>query len=225
MLDHGADPNLQNRCDGRSAVSIAARRGRGDALALFERRGFSPALAGIERVLAACARNDTESIRTIAERQPDVVAGFIAEGGTPLAEFAGNGNTEGVVHILDLGVEPGAVCEEGDGYFGTAKKSTALHVAAWRARHAVVKLLIDRGAPFDLPDGEGRTPLALAVRACVDSYWTSRRSPESVKALLAAGASVAGVRFPSGYAEVDELLAKRCAEPFPAGPTNRAADD
>ena len=55
-------------------------------------------------------------------------------------------------------------------------------------------------------DGRGRTPLALAVRACVDSYWTSRRSPESVEALLRARASVNAVRFPSGYAEVDELL-------------------
>jgi hypothetical protein len=42
----------------------------------------------------------------------------------------------------------------------------------------------------------------------VASYWTHRRTPESVEALLRAGASVSGpgVRFPSGYAEVDELL-------------------
>jgi hypothetical protein len=40
----------------------------------------------------------------------------------------------------------------------------------------------------------------------VDSYWTDRRSPESVQALLHAGALVSGVDFPSGYAEVDELL-------------------
>jgi hypothetical protein len=46
----------------------------------------------------------------------------------------------------------------------------------------------------------------LAVKACVDSYWTNRRSPESVEALLRAGASVNGVDFPCGYAEVDALL-------------------
>jgi hypothetical protein len=33
-----------------------------------------------------------------------------------------------------------------------------------------------------------------------------RRSPESVAALLRAGASTEGVRFPSGYDEVDALL-------------------
>jgi Ankyrin repeat len=96
--------------------------------------------------------------------------------------------------------------EEGDGYFDVAKGSTALHVAAWRARHATVRLLIGCGAPLDALDGKGRTPLALAVRACVDSYCQARRSPESVQALLQAGASVKGVQFPSGYAEVDELL-------------------
>ena len=95
---------------------------------------------------------------------------------------------------------------EGDGYWDVAKDSTALHVAAWRARHAVVKLLIERGASVDALDGKGRTALALAVRACVDSYWADRRSPESVDALLRAGASVSGVAFPSGYTEVDELL-------------------
>jgi len=44
------------------------------------------------------------------------------------------------------------------------------------------------------------------VKACVDSYWTQRRSPASVEALLGAGASTSGVLFPSGYPEVDDLL-------------------
>jgi ankyrin repeat protein len=69
-----------------------------------------------------------------------------------------------------------------------------------------VKLLIERGAPVDVKDGKGRTPLALAVKACVDSYWTERRTPETVEALLRAGASASGARYPSGYEEVDALL-------------------
>ena len=206
MLDHGADPTLENRSDGQSAVEMAARRGRGDVLEAFERRGIPVALSGVERLLAACARNDTAVVRSIAEREPELVREVVSEGGQILAEFAGNGNTEGVRRLLDLGVNVAAVFEEGGAYIGIAKGSTALHVAAWLARHATVRLLIERGAPVNAGDGDGRTPLALAVRACVDSYWTHRRSPESVEALLRAGASVRGIPYPSGYAEVDGLL-------------------
>ena len=99
-----------------------------------------------------------------------------------------------------------AVTEDGDLYFDVAKNSTALHSAAWRKWSSTVKLLIARGASVNVVDGKGRTALALAVRACVDSYWKGRRRPESVEALLNAGASVRGVAYPSGYAEVDGLL-------------------
>jgi ankyrin repeat protein len=214
LLDHGGDPTiLPDRPDksyrstsGRSTVSIAARRGRRDVLDLFERRAIPMELEGVEQLIAACASNDAAHVRTIAMREPQLVRELVAEGGTLLSEFAGNGNTEGVRHLLDLGVPVTAVYEKGDGYFGIAPNSTALHVAAWRARPETVKLLIERGAPIEAIDGHGRTALQLAVLACVDSYWTQRRSPESVAALLQAGASVAGVRYPSGYADVDYLL-------------------
>ena len=96
--------------------------------------------------------------------------------------------------------------EEGDGYWGVARNSSALHVAAWRLRPAAVKLLLARGARVNLTDSKGRTPLALAVRASVDSYWTELRSPELVQALLEAGSPVSGVLFPSGDNEIDRLL-------------------
>ena len=63
-----------------------------------------------------------------------------------------------------------------------------------------------RGTPVDVPDPLGRTPLALAIKACVDSYWTELCSPESVKMLLEAGASTSAITLPSGHAEVDALL-------------------
>jgi ankyrin repeat protein len=221
LLDHGADPNIVgDRPDtsyrstwGRSTVSIAARRGRGDVLALFERRGVAMNLDGVDRLIAACARNDAAGVRAIVEAEPQLAGELVAEGGTLLAEFAGNGNTDGVRHLLDLGVPITALYERGDGYFGIAPNSMALHVAAWRARPATVKLLLERGAPFNVADGHGRTSMMLAVSACVDSYWTERRSPESVEALLGAGASVQGVPYPCGYAEVDQLLAKHIKEP------------
>jgi ankyrin repeat protein len=217
LLDHGADPmivasrarRLDASAPGKSAVEMAARRGRGDVLELLEWRGIRTELHGVERLLAACARHQDKAVRAIVESDPQLLGEIIAEGGTLLSEFAGVGNTAGVRHLLDLGVSITAVYEQGDGYFGIAKNSMALHVAAWRARHDTVRLLIERGAPLDVRDGAGQTPLALAVRACVDSYWSDRRSPESVKALLDAGASIHGVDFPSGYEEVDALLRSR----------------
>jgi ankyrin repeat protein len=203
LLDHGADPTL--RKDGASAVARAARRGRGDLLALFERRGFAIDLQGVDRLIAACARNDSAGVRAVADREPGLVRELVGQGGTLLAEFAGTWNTAGVGLLLDLGV-PITALYPGNGYFDIAEDSTALHVAAWKGLPPTVKLLIERGAPVDAKDGKGRTPLALAVKACVDSYWTYRRTPESVEALLRAGASVRDVPYPSGYAPVDELL-------------------
>jgi ankyrin repeat protein len=214
LVDHGADPTLvASRPDrsttgspGKSAIAMAARRGRGDVLDLFEKHGIPIELDGVERLIAACARNDAAGVRSIVSDEPQRVRDLLAEGGKLLAQFAGVGNTNGVRQLLDLGVNVGAIFREGDGYFDVAPNSMAIHVAAWRANPGTVKLLIERGSPIDVPDGRGRTPLVLAVKACVDSYWTERRTPESVEALLNAGARASEVRFPSGYEEVDELL-------------------
>jgi ankyrin repeat protein len=214
LLEHGADPTLvAERPDlrlrdgpGMSAVAMAARRGRGDLLELMERRSIPIELQGVERLIAACARNDSAKAQAIAAAEPGLVRVLVVEGGKPLTEFAGVGNMDGVRQLLDLGVGVNALTEDGDPYFDVAKNSTALHSAAWRAWPSTVKLLLERGAAVDALDAKGRTPLMLAVRACVDSYWKHRRTPESVAALLKAGATVRGIEYPSGYAEVDELL-------------------
>jgi ankyrin repeat protein len=216
LLDHGANPAAvathpergSSKPGHQTAVQMAARRGRGDVLDLFARRGVALDFHGLERLLAACARHDAPAAQSIAADERTSVRELQSGGGRFLAWFAGVGNTEGVRLLLDLGVAVDAPFVEGEGYFDVAPNSLAIHVAAWRANHATLRLLIERGSPIDPRDGKGRTPLQLAVRACVDSYWTRRRSPESVKALLDAGASIAGVSFPCGYAEVDESLAR-----------------
>jgi len=215
LLDHGGDPTIvAARFDrspdspgGKSTVCLAARRGRADVLEAFARRGIPIDLHGVDRLIAACARNDAATVRAIAQQDPALVRQLVAEGGKLLAQFAGVDNAAGVGQLLDLGVGVDARHGEGDPYWDVTKESTALHVAAWRASHAALKLLIARGASVEARDGKGRTPLMLAVKGCIDSYWAYRRSPESVEALLRAGASLAGVSFPSGYAEVDALLA------------------
>jgi ankyrin repeat protein len=207
LLDHGADPSIVE--DGITVVARAAREGRSDVLRELDSRGVRIDFDGVDRLIAACAVGDTAAARAVATRHPALVGELTAMAGELLAKFAGTGNAPGVRALLDVGVDVRTTFAQGDGYYGVAKDSLAIHVAAWRAQHAVVKLLIERGSPVDVPDAKGRTPLALAVKACVDSYWTEMRSPDSVDALLKAGASVAGVPFPCGYAEVDELLHRR----------------
>jgi ankyrin repeat protein len=209
LLNHGANPNLETR-DGQSAIHIATRRGRGDVLDLFIQRGFTRSL--VEPIfyvedpddpfIAACARNDQAALQNMTIKNVHL----FPEAGTVLAEFAGNGNTDSVRNLLDLGFPITALYKEGDGYFDIARDSTALHVAAWRAHPETVKLLIARGAPIDALDAKGRTALALAVKATVDSYWKYRRTPDSIKALLEAGASTTGIEIPTGYDEADVLL-------------------
>ncbi|MPY86573.1 MAG: ankryin [Luteitalea sp.] len=206
LFERGADPALRNGRDARSATVMAARRGRGDVLALLERRGTPFDVAGVDRLIAACATDDRETIRALTAEEPHLKSELIDHGGTLLAEFAGVGNVAGVRNLLDCAVSSTSLHKEGDPYVDIAKDSTALHVAAWRGWPEVVKELIARGAPVHATDGKGRTALALAVKACVDSHWTMRRSPDSVRALLDAGASVSGVEVPSGYDEVDTLL-------------------
>lgn len=205
LLDRGGDPLLVSPSSGLTPARLAIRRGRPDVLESLDRRGIGAEPEGVERLIAACARGDEVAVKSIAAREPDLVRQLHAGGGKILAEFSGNANTAGVRLLLDLGV-PVAVRYAGDGYFGIAPDSTPLHVAAWRARHDVVRLLLMRRAPVDAQDGQGRTPLQLAVKACVASYWSDRRSPDSVEALLAAGASTDGIPYPSGYEDIDRLL-------------------
>jgi ankyrin repeat protein len=210
FLDHGADPNLRNTGNGRNAFQMAAYHGRGDILRALEQRGFTPNYDGptpaLDSLIAACARADRARVDTLLAQDPELKPQLLQIGGSLLARFAGSDNLEGLRTLLDLGVPADAPWPEGDPYFDTPKNSTALHYAAWRAWHDIVRELIARGANVNDTDLRGRTPLQLAVKACIDSYWKRRRRPDSVAALLAAGAITQGIELPTGYDAIDALL-------------------
>jgi ankyrin repeat protein len=169
------------------------------------RRAIPLELDGVDVLIAACARGGVSAAHAIAEREPSLVRELVDQGGELLAEFAGNDNHGGVALLVELGV-PVDARYFGDGYFGEAPDSSALHVAAWRMSNEALDVLIRKGADVNAKNRKSETPLILAVKACVASYWAAARSPRGVKALLAAGARKDGVPIPSGYAAIDELL-------------------
>jgi ankyrin repeat protein len=204
LLDHGADPLLMK--NGFNAICLAACEGRADVLQLLKQKGVRVELEGIYKLIAACAYGDADAVNAIVAGSPALMQQLLNMGGELLSRFTVCGNAAGVQQLLNLGVPADAHYRMGDGYYGIPPESLAIHVAAWRGHPAIVQILIDAGSPVDLPDKHGHTPLSLAVKACVDSYWKERRSPDSVKALLAAGASPAQIPLPTGYNEIDVLL-------------------
>jgi ankyrin repeat protein len=203
LLDHGADPALTGK-DGMTAAAIAARMGRGDVLDLFERRGLSVPLDGLDAFLAACARGDEARVRAMAAGDSGLVGRLKAEDAGVLTRFAGAGNAAGVRILLDLGFDPASLADP----LGMPGGNTPLHLAVWRERAEAVKLLVERGAPLEVTNRAGDTPLSLAARALAEhTEWTPHDSAEILELLLAAGARAEAVRrFPTGSPEADALL-------------------
>jgi ankyrin repeat protein len=207
LLNAGADPHLTS--NGITAITMAGCEGRGDVLSLFKQRGVDIEQQGVFKLIAACALDDGDAVEKLAAQSPVFVTQIKEMGGELLARFSVCGNAAGVQHLLNLGIPVNEPYRNGDGYYGIPTGSLAIHVAAFRGFPAVVKTLIAAGSPIDVADKNGQTPLALAIKACVDSYWMVRRSPDSVKALLDAGASVNNIPYPCGYEDVDNLLATK----------------
>lgn len=212
LLDRGADPRLPmrpRRDEPRTptAIDLAIHRGRADVLGSLARRGIATNATGVDALIEACALDDGPRIHDIIEGDPSTVDALRAEGSTLIAEFTATANTAGVARLLELGV-PVDSRYAGDGYYGIAKGSTPLHIAAWRAWQTTLEFLIARGADVNAVNSHGENPLQLAVRATIDSWWKWRRTPDGVRALLSAGASKAGISLPTGYDEIDRLLSR-----------------
>jgi len=212
IVTHGGDPNLA--FGGVTPMELAARRGRGVALEMFAKHGHKIELKGVDALAAACAVNDEPTVRELGLTNPQLIEDLRQHGGTLLAEFAGNGNATGVRLLLETGAPVWSVYKEGDLYYGITENSTALHVAAWRIRPETVKVLISRGSDVNALDGRGQTPLQLAIKACTESYWTERKTPECARLLLEAGAKLDGIRGLTGYEELDQVLVEHGFEPF-----------
>jgi hypothetical protein len=160
LLEAGADPTLEApRWEGRSAVAVAARVGRADALDAFASHGFATELHGDDSFFAALSRGD----RAAVSAEPELAKRLKTAEPNLVTTLAGAGNATAVELALELG-------------FPLA--DDALPTAVWRERADTVQLLLDRGAPVSA------SVLELAERALTEiSEWTPHHSRGTLDAL------------------------------------------
>lgn len=98
-------------------------------------------------------------------------------------------------YLLLQGLDPAA---------GNATGMDALHWAVNRGQVETTRLLLRRNPPLEARNAHGTTVLGTAVWSAIHEPKPAHR--QIIRELLAAGALVSNVDFPSGDTGIDELL-------------------
>lgn len=127
-----------------------------------------------EDLLHALWGGDAAGIEKVFSSAVDLNARDAA-GRTILMEATLEKRADLVKQLLQHRAQPGLADKDG---------ATALHFAAQAHQAAMVQLLIDAGAPVDVQDHLGNTPLLRAL-----STWRGEEEGNAIWALLLAGAN------------------------------------
>jgi len=195
LLDHGADLDAR-RDDGRTAYALAIRTGQAATADLLAQRGAVTDLPPIDRFLEACAAAGGEDLDRLLREPPAIQ--IAPEEHRWLPDLASVHATTAVRALLAAGVPVDTRGEHG---------ATALHWACWKGYADIVKILLDVGASLTIEDTSFHgTPAGWfghGIHNCGDG---DGNYPEVARALIAAEAAIPAADFPSGNAEVDQIL-------------------
>lgn len=166
------------------------------------------------RLLVSCVLARRAEAQALVAANPGLVSSLPAVDHELVARYCWETNTnyDAVKLMLDVGF-PLAHPERSHGY-------TPLHNAAWAGSADLVELLLERGHPVDLVDPRYQaTALDYALHDCL----VERRHPEGefgrvVSALIQAGSPWNALDYPTGEAQLDEVL-----EPLVRGRVDGAA--
>jgi len=156
FLDRGVDVNGTNDRE-ETPLMIAAGEHQPQIVRLLIERGADVNYLnadGRTALMYAAEEGADEAIRILIENGADPKLHGSDRGHNALHLAAGDGHTQVVKSMLDLGISPNTIDHE---------KATPLHYAASDGHEDVVKMLLDAGADPNSKDNGGRTPLHLAA--------------------------------------------------------------
>ena len=201
LLEAGADPNRADK-NGVLPLTLAHRAGREDVVAVLKKWGAREVgLTVRERFFEAALSGDRERALTLVRENPELIATFEEKDLLSLNEAAKRGKVEAVRTLLDCGFD---IAFKGSGSWG----STPLHIAAWFGQAEMVKFLLSRGSPIDIPASSPveSLPLGWAAHGSRNCRNPNGDYPQVVRALLAAGANPSPDEAGMASPEVAEII-------------------
>ena len=205
LVEHGADLNktadaswLLERIRKLTPVQIAERAGAAEAVTYLIARGAVDNRTPRDLLIGACARADEDTTRKILRECPGVVQALTAQDHSNIATLARQGRLPPVRLMLDAGFDIDARADDLD--------ATALHYAATNGDVAMARLLLARGARFDLKHKYGGTPLGTAIYCAANFRNQQGQYAAVVQLLIDAGEKVTNDRLEFAIAnDLDEI--------------------
>ena len=179
---------------GMSPFQVALEEGQGDIFDWLLAQADDEA-----RLLAHCARCDSEAAKRIAAANPELVANLPDGDKRQLIHAAWTGKAEVVALMAALGFDLHIIDDD---------KMTPLHAAAFHGFVAVIEALLsaDAAPPLDWINRYGGTPLSTAMWGKNHGWRKDGDHMAAIRLLLDAGSEVKANWLPSGDDEVDAVL-------------------